>query len=428
MNWFRFQIEMLKNEEQQQQQQQQKANTSQSNKINLDQIASVLLKQNLILTALELHTELAENGRELPRLRDYFSNPANFEQANIQSIASSSSGAGMSSAGYPLHKASSIQTFDSLDLTRYSDDVDANKAQDDKIAVLEFELRKAKETINQLRNTLTLATDTNKRKHKHKSIKKFLSDIDSNEPSQHGGDTAEPNEHDQDDEEEGDNNTEEDYDLVETNEATQKTMLSAQQNVNNASKKNHANDVDMSAELMMPHDKHTLNFLINEYLLEQNYKMTSITFAEENEAQDLEDWDLVGLNRAKPPNLFHLYKFYSNRNMLKNAEVVQQVSTVKSKNVVEVECQTENVAISDASSNTPRVEQRNAETQVNFDRETFETQRLQISKLLEKQEILLKSIDKLETDINELNAEKENNLRRIDLMWVLIFVSLSLSL
>jgi hypothetical protein len=36
---------------------------------------------------------------------------------------------------------------------------------------------------------------------------------------------------------------------------------------------------------------------------------------------------------------------------------------------------------------------------------------------------LLKSIDKLETEINELNSEKENNLRRIDLMWALISLS-----
>lgn len=132
-------------------------NNSQSNasgttttKISLDQIAAYLLKQNFVLTALELHTELAESGREVPRLRDFFSNPANFEQQQ----ASASSGAGY----FPLHKASSVQTFDSLDLTRYSDDADQNKVQDDKIAVLEFELRKAKETINQLRNTLTLAT------------------------------------------------------------------------------------------------------------------------------------------------------------------------------------------------------------------------------------------------------------------------------
>jgi len=138
-----------------------------SAKISLDQIASTLLKQNFILTALEFHTELAETGRELPRLRDFFSNPANFEQQqqtnNASSFSSSNiytytgSNGGGGNGFYPLHRASSIQTFDSLDLTRYSDDVGENRF-DDKIAVLEFELRKAKETINQLRNTLTLAT------------------------------------------------------------------------------------------------------------------------------------------------------------------------------------------------------------------------------------------------------------------------------
>lgn len=142
-------------------------NSSNQNKISLDQIGSTLLKQNFILTALEFHTELAETGRELPRLRDFFSNPANFEQQNTQSSynsgnvysygGNSNARGGESGGFYPLHKASSIQTFDSLDLTRYSDDVGENKS-DDKIAVLEFELRKANQTINQLRNTLTIAT------------------------------------------------------------------------------------------------------------------------------------------------------------------------------------------------------------------------------------------------------------------------------
>ena len=109
-----------------------------------------------------MHTELAESGRELPRLRDFFSNPSNFEQpvSQPQSFYNSNPSSSSNNAGfYPLHKASSIQTFDSVDdLTRYSDDADLNKCNDDKICVLEFELRKAKETINQLRNTLTLAT------------------------------------------------------------------------------------------------------------------------------------------------------------------------------------------------------------------------------------------------------------------------------
>eukprot|EP00061_Rhincodon_typus_P004286 g22215.t1 len=49
-------------------------------RVPLDTIAAQLLRDQYILTALEFHTELQEAGRELPRLRDYFSNPGNFER------------------------------------------------------------------------------------------------------------------------------------------------------------------------------------------------------------------------------------------------------------------------------------------------------------------------------------------------------------
>lgn len=49
-------------------------------RVSVDVIAAQLLRDQYILTALELHTELLEAGRELPRLRDYFSNPGNFER------------------------------------------------------------------------------------------------------------------------------------------------------------------------------------------------------------------------------------------------------------------------------------------------------------------------------------------------------------
>lgn len=42
-------------------------------------IASRLLEDKLLLTALELHNELVESGRELKALRDFFSDPGNFE-------------------------------------------------------------------------------------------------------------------------------------------------------------------------------------------------------------------------------------------------------------------------------------------------------------------------------------------------------------
>lgn len=45
-----------------------------------EDIATKLLKDNYFLTALELHTELVESGKELPQLREFFSNPGNFEQ------------------------------------------------------------------------------------------------------------------------------------------------------------------------------------------------------------------------------------------------------------------------------------------------------------------------------------------------------------
>ncbi len=38
-------------------------------------------------------------------------------------------------------------------------------------------------------------------------------------------------------------------------------------------------------ESIKPHEQRALNFLINEYLLLHGYKLTSITFADENEDQ-----------------------------------------------------------------------------------------------------------------------------------------------
>lgn len=63
-------------------------------------------------------------------------------------------------------------------------------------------------------------------------------------------------------------------------------------------------------ECIKPYEKRAINFLVNEYLLSHDYKITSVTFCEENENQDFDDWDDVGLNVSKPPNLLHLYRDY----------------------------------------------------------------------------------------------------------------------
>ena len=47
--------------------------------LEINEVAKRLLRWKLLLSALEVHTELCERGRELPLLRDFFSNPGNFE-------------------------------------------------------------------------------------------------------------------------------------------------------------------------------------------------------------------------------------------------------------------------------------------------------------------------------------------------------------
>uniref|UniRef100_A0A671MST3 LisH domain and HEAT repeat-containing protein KIAA1468 homolog n=1 Tax=Sinocyclocheilus anshuiensis TaxID=1608454 RepID=A0A671MST3_9TELE len=218
-------------------------------RVSLDAIAAQLLRDQYILTALELHTELLEAGRELPRLRDYFSNPGNFERQSgtppaeewpVDSTKERLAGLRqphVSTPGWtPLHRAGSISTLDSLDFARYSDD--GNRESDERVAVLEFELRKAKETIQALRANLTQAAEC---------------EIPSQE------------------------------------------------------RKNYKSSPEIQ-EPIRPLEKRALNFLVNEYLLKNEYKLTSITFSDENDDQDFELWDDVGLNIPKPPDLLQLYR------------------------------------------------------------------------------------------------------------------------
>ncbi|XP_071784644.1 RAB11-binding protein RELCH homolog [Asterias amurensis] len=200
-----------------------------------DVIATKLLKDRMVLTALELHTELIESGRELHRLRDYFSNPGNFERQDV-------------SLQQQLHRTSSETTFDSLDLARYSDD--GVNQSDDKYAVLEFELRKAKDTIKSLRANLTEAAESEVPSPIH----------------------------------------------------TKKTAEGI-----------------IAEETMKPLERRALNYLTNEFLLHHGYRLTSITFCDENEEQDFDDWDDVGLNRSRPPDLLHLYRDY-NRHVIPTKE------------------------------------------------------------------------------------------------------------
>ncbi|KAK0082778.1 hypothetical protein PV325_009838 [Microctonus aethiopoides] len=196
--------------------------------LSYNEIATKLLNERFILTALEFHAELCEAGKELPILKDYFGNPNNLEIHNVKPESYTS-----------IVRSSSQATLDSLDMTRYSED---GGGVDERVAILEFELRKARENISALRANLTVMTDP-----------------ESTFP-------------------------------------------------------NKVNDkIQLIDSPIKPHEQRALNFLVNEYLLAQSYKLTSITFSDENENQDFEDWQDVGLNIPKPSNLLQIYREFHRR-------------------------------------------------------------------------------------------------------------------
>ncbi|XP_051970628.1 RAB11-binding protein RELCH homolog isoform X1 [Xyrauchen texanus] len=271
-------------------------------RVSVDAIAAQLLRDQYILTALELHTELLEAGRELPRLRDYFSNPGNFERQSGTPPACKEQGG-------PLNRAGSISTLDSLDFARYSDD--GNRESDERVAVLEFELRKAKETIQALRANLTQAAEC---------------EI----PSQ--------------------------------------------------DRKNYKSSPEIQ-EPIRPLEKRALNFLVNEYLLKNEYKLTSITFSDENDDQDFELWDDVGLNIPKPPDLLQLY-----RNCGNNLPLHQN---------------TVDVAVGVDPSDLPG-EYFTKEATIQQQQEVVQELEYQISLLNSEKQCLAEQIKKLQSDIQAL--------------------------
>lgn len=174
------------------------------------------------------------------RLRDFFSNPGNFE-----SVRDPSSSEG-DVLGARLNRASSSQTLDSLDFHREPSDDDLHGRVDERVAVLEFELRKARDVIQNLREHLTSLTG-------------------SPEPANS------------------------------TTPILPKTSQSA-------------SSLSEDVAVIQPLERRALNFLINEYLLTNEYKLTSITFTDECQNLDFDDWDDVGLNISKPPGLLSLYR------------------------------------------------------------------------------------------------------------------------
>jgi hypothetical protein len=218
-------------------------------------VADFLVKEGFLLTALELHVELSEKrNQQLASLTSFFQDAKNFEAFTTKPVSSP-----MSSVCGSHMTLDDVSLFD---LTRNSEDSHLNSV-DDRVAVLEFELRKARETIYTLREELTQQTKTPR---------------------------------DQDDE----------TDTIDAHDTS-------------------SDDLEDDHAAIKAHEQRIVNFLVNEYLLQYGYKLTSITFSDENNDADyFEDWDNIGINVTKPPNLLKLYRDFG-KHFVETSKEVQDM-------------------------------------------------------------------------------------------------------
>lgn len=258
-------------------------------------VSERLVADGYLLTALELYTELAERGKSLQSLKDFFEDSANFDQftrrpltaAAAAATPSSSSAAAAFESPVPSVAGSQLTLDDGslFDLARNSEDSAQQFQVSDRVAVLEFELRKANQTINSLRSELTQQV----RKHPSSLLLPLSSPSSSTLAAPSAPSSAAAAAQGRKSGGGGHSSSGED-------EGSLKGGMGAEDE-----------EEEGSLELL-GHEKRTLNFLVNEYLLSYGYKLTAITFSDENSSEDFEDWDSIGLNMSKPPDLSRIYR------------------------------------------------------------------------------------------------------------------------
>ena len=219
-------------------------------------IAKCLLNNRFSLTALEFYTELLENGVDMPCLREYFADSTNFESLpsgsstkHLPSIIDTEIDDGISR----ILNHDALETVSIDNLTIYSRDLKAHdgstsmmtsgnafqdvRVYEERIALLEWELKKARTSTNDVEKEDT------------------------------------------------------DDGTMNINRGIELTQISPMNPMNSS-------------------EQCILNQLINQYLLNNNYRYTSITFAEENETFDFDQKENDHRNQSLPVDLLHLYRWY----------------------------------------------------------------------------------------------------------------------
>nr|CAD7570486.1 unnamed protein product [Timema californicum] len=319
--------------------------------ISYSDIATKLLKENFLLTALELHTELVEAGRELPKLKEFFSNPGNFEQAslrpeNLPSIQDNRAVPSLPSIrAYPAGRVpinakkledlatlsnfligynfyTALQAWPRSEGREYNEHMTNDNCYTGRNSQMEplvsgYTGRNSQMEPSGVRLYWKKQSDgacgVMLRLTKVYRAMKIPSTMRSTRSSSQATlDSLDLTRYSED----GERGVDERVAVLEFELRKAKETISALRANLTVATESEATTPDTGSvkplhnESIKPHEQRALNFLINEYLLLHGYKLTSITFADENEHQDFEDWDDVGLNIPKPAEVLTLYRDY----------------------------------------------------------------------------------------------------------------------
>eukprot|EP00002_Diphylleia_rotans_P034045 TRINITY_DN7286_c0_g1_i2.p1 TRINITY_DN7286_c0_g1~~TRINITY_DN7286_c0_g1_i2.p1 ORF type:complete len:850 (+),score=168.79 TRINITY_DN7286_c0_g1_i2:62-2611(+) len=211
----------------------------------MDDVARFLLAKNYFLTALEFYHETREDGHELTMLRDWFATHYPIAKESADSKESS---------------AANLSTSTSSSSAEYN--------KDERIAILEYELRIAREDLDAARQRLS-------------ALQAQL---------QAQGLSTKPN------------------------SAKDVTSSTSSDNaaVNSlAAEPSDAAISNVYADPIQPHENRILNYLIKKHLLARGFKLTALTLSDEVSDQALDNPHDVSAPIAYPPELHHYVRAYS---------------------------------------------------------------------------------------------------------------------
>jgi uncharacterized protein YgiM (DUF1202 family) len=242
-----------------------------------EEIAQRLLEAKYLLTALEFHQELLEEGEDLPILNKFFSNPANLEKESLGILTPSSFSSSLRPDDVvvpsPNTSSGANVTNDLNSVVLSIQELEAFKEKEEKLALLEYELRMSREDVNTLKKELG-------------GLKKLRANSNQND---------------------GDGNKQQEQLAPEVEGAEVKAF-----------------------------EIRFVNYLLKQYLVNHDYKVTAMTFASEVLDQDLDSFEDVGVDEettSEPPDLITFYRYFYNAGPNKKLhDLEKNVQTLKKEN------------------------------------------------------------------------------------------------